>query len=229
MEARKNLNIDLRGKHSLFFHIGLVISLFLVIVAFEWKSVKESGIITLDDPIEEGIIFVDVPNTVIEPKQPPKPIVKQTLVRIEQLVETTEEIAKSEKIEVTVDPLLDDEIEKGILAYKPDDEIVEEIVSFAQEQASFPGGEKAWSKFLKKNLKYTRQAQSQGIEGRVYVQFIVEKDGSLSDIKIAKGLGAGLDEEVLRVLNLSPKWNPAKQSFRPVRFRMILPIYFKYQ
>ncbi|MDN4164698.1 TonB family protein [Cytophagales bacterium LB-30] len=229
MEARKNPNIDLRGKQSLFFHIGLVISLFLVIVAFEWKSVNEPGTIVLDDPIEEGIVFVDVPNTVIEDKQPPKPIVKQKLVRIENIIETKDEIAESEKMEITVDPLLDDEIENGILAYQPDVEKADEVVSFAQEQASFPGGEKAWNKFLKKNLKYTRQAQMQQIEGRVYVQFIVEKDGSLSDIKIAKGLGAGLDEEVLRVLKLSPKWSPAKQSFRPVRFRMMLPIYFKYQ
>ena len=94
---------------------------------------------------------------------------------------------------------------------------------------SFEGGIIEFYKFVGKHLKYPAQARRMGIEGKVYVHFVVSKDGSLSDIKVVKGIGAGCDEEVLRIINMSPKWNPGKQRGNPVRVRMMMPITFKLQ
>jgi TonB family protein len=103
----------------------------------------------------------------------------------------------------------------------------DEIFVKVDEPASFPGGIHAWGNDLNKNLKYPKQAQRMGIEGRVFVQFIVEKDGSLSNVKVVKGIGGGCDEEALRFVINQPKWIPGKQNGQPVRQKMIQNILFK--
>ena len=92
---------------------------------------------------------------------------------------------------------------------------------------AFPGGEAAWSKFLQKNLRYTQQAIDAGISGKVFISFVVEKDGHLSDITVDRGVGYGLDEESVRVLKLVPPWKPGIQNGRPVRVRYTMPISFQ--
>ena len=77
------------------------------------------------------------------------------------------------------------------------------------------------------DLKYPSQARYMGIEGKVFVEFIVETDGSISNVKSVRGIGAGCDAESMRVIQTSPKWNPGLQAGKPVRTRMILPITFK--
>ena len=94
--------------------------------------------------------------------------------------------------------------------------------------AKFPGGLQAFYNFLSKNMKYPSEAEKLGVEGRVFVQFIVEKDGSLSDIKVVKGIGAGCDEEAVRVLRIMPNWLPGTQEGEPVRQKMIQSILFKF-
>jgi protein TonB len=96
-----------------------------------------------------------------------------------------------------------------------------------EDPATFPGGIAAFYEYLKKNLNYPNQAKRMGIEGRVFVQFVVEKDGSLTDIHVVKGIGAGCDEEAVRVLKNSPKWKPGKQRGKAVRQKMIQNILFK--
>ena len=92
---------------------------------------------------------------------------------------------------------------------------------------SFVGGLEQFYKFVGKNLKYPAQARRLGIEGKVFVHFVVDRDGSLSDIKVVKGIGAGCDAEVERIIHKSPKWNPGKQRGEPVRVRMMMPITFR--
>ncbi|MBD3749873.1 MAG: TonB family protein [Sphingobacteriales bacterium] len=92
---------------------------------------------------------------------------------------------------------------------------------------TFPGGIAAFSKFLQENLKYPALAKANGIEGRVFLNFVVEKDGSLSDIKVVRGIGSGCDEEAVRVLAISPKWNPGVQNGKKVRVSYIIPIFFQ--
>ena len=123
-----------------------------------------------------------------------------------------------------------DKIEDVVLDQgEPKDEIVDVIHDIVESMPSFEGGIAEFYKFVGNNLKYPAQARRMGIEGKVFVHFIIDKDGSLSDIKVVRGIGAGCDEEVVRIVQMSPKWNPGKQRGRPVRVRMMLPITFKLQ
>jgi len=89
------------------------------------------------------------------------------------------------------------------------------------------GGATTWSKFLSKNLRYPEMAIDQHIQGKVWVSFIIEKDGTLSNFKVVKGVGYGLDEEALRVLKLAPAWKPGIQNGQPVRVQYNIPINFQ--
>lgn len=101
------------------------------------------------------------------------------------------------------------------------------VFTRVEEPAAFPGGIQEWVNYLNQNLTYPVDAHRMGIQGRVFVQFIVEKDGSLSDIKVVKGIGAGCDEETVRVLKEGPNWNPGMQRGQPVRQKMIQNVLFK--
>ncbi len=108
-----------------------------------------------------------------------------------------------------------------------EEEAVEDYIYITEEQAQPEDGMESFYSFLKKNLRYPAEALEKEVEGKVYIQFVIEKDGSLTDIKVAKGIGAGCDEEAIRVMKYSPKWNAGKQRGRPVRQRMVIPIIFK--
>ena len=109
----------------------------------------------------------------------------------------------------------------------PDEEVADEIFTVVEQQPTPDGGMAAFYKYVSKNLKYPAQARRMGIEGRVFVQFIVDKDGSITSVQSVKGIGAGCDQEAARVIRGAPKWKPGKQRGRPVKVRMILPITFK--
>ena len=109
------------------------------------------------------------------------------------------------------------------------DEPVEEppFVYTAEVVATPEGGMKTFYQYLKKNLDYPRQARRMGVQGKVFVEFIVGKDGTLEEVTVLRGIGAGCDEEASRLIEESPKWKPAKQRGRPVRMKMTIPIFFK--
>ncbi|RYG20542.1 MAG: energy transducer TonB [Chitinophagaceae bacterium] len=88
----------------------------------------------------------------------------------------------------------------------------------------FPGGMAAWSKFIQKNLRYPYIAQETGIQGKVYISFVVEKDGSITDVAVTRGIGGGCDEEAMRVIKKSPKWSAGEQNNTKVRVRYNMPI-----
>jgi len=93
----------------------------------------------------------------------------------------------------------------------------------------FPGGDKAMMDFVATNVKYPKEAMDKEISGRVLVSFIVEKDGSITDAKVVKGIGGGCDEEAVRVVNAMPKWKPGMQKGKPVRVSFMMPFTFKLQ
>ena len=102
----------------------------------------------------------------------------------------------------------------------------DEIFVFVEDNASFPGGVDARMKYLRENLKYPKMAIESGIQGTVYLKFVVEKDGSITNVKVLRGIGGGCDEEAMRVVKNMPKWNPAKQRGKPVRVQFNMPIKF---
>ena len=117
-------------------------------------------------------------------------------------------------------------IEDFVFEEAPEEE-VDEVFTIVEDQPAFPGGNAAFYKFVGSNMTYPSQARRMGIEGRVFVQFVVDKDGSVTEVKAVKGIGAGCDQEAERVLKTSPKWTPGKQRGRSVKVRMVLPIIFK--
>ncbi len=209
MELKKNPKLDYQKKYVLFFNIGLVLSLLLVISAFEWKIEEGlSGVDLDDDHFGDEIEIIQV--THINP--PPKPKIKQiTLIEIDNDKEV-------EEIEINFDAIEIDVVEIVVANMdEPPDEEVEVVKDFVETMPSFPGGLSEFYKFVRKNLKYPFQARKLQIEGKVFVHFVVDKNGGLSDIKIVRGIGAGCNNEVLRIINISPRWNPGKQRGRPVK------------
>jgi protein TonB len=101
-----------------------------------------------------------------------------------------------------------------------------QIYYSAQQPPSFPGGDGARTRFLQQNINYPPDALKKKIKGAVYVAFIVEKDGSITHVKLLKGIGYGCDEEALRVVNSMPRWTPGRQNGIPVRVQMALPLMF---
>lgn len=222
MEPKKNPNKDLSKKRGLLLNLGMVVSLLFTILAIEWKTydkVEEAQKMVMDEVFED---IVEVPITSQPPPPPPK-------VQVPEIVEVPDEEEIEEEIEVELDVEVTEEtvVEEIVFEEAPEEEVVEEVFTIVEEGATFPGGIAEFYKYLKKTLKYPKQAQRMGIEGRVFVQFIVEKDGSLTDIKVVKGIGAGCDEEAARVLKNSPKWKPGKQRGKAVRQKMIQNITFK--
>lgn len=104
-----------------------------------------------------------------------------------------------------------------------------EVFIKVEEYPSFPGGDKARLKFLQQNIHYPSEALSRHLEGKVIISFIVEKDGTISNLKVLNGIGGGCDDEALRVAGLMPKWNPGEQSGVPVRVSFNMPISFRLQ
>jgi protein TonB len=222
MELKKNPEKDLDKKSGMFMNIGLVVSLVLVITAFEWKFYDEGSLVdlgTLDDDFED---IMEIPPTEQPPPPPPK-------IQLPKIIEIPDEEEIEEEIEVDLDVEITEEtvIEDIVFDDAPEEEVADEIFDIVEDQPTPPGGMSAFYKYVGKSIKYPNQARRMGIEGRVFVQFVVDKKGNLTDVKAIKGIGAGCDLEAVRIIKGATKWKPGKQRGRPVKVRMILPITFK--
>jgi protein TonB len=113
------------------------------------------------------------------------------------------------------------------IAVAQDNSFCEEIFTVVETQPEYPGGQDSLTSFLSRNINYPAEAKAKGIEGRVYVTFVVEKDGNLSSFKILRDIGSGSGDEVVRVLKKMPKWSPGKQRGKPVRVQFTLPVLFR--
>ena len=220
MELKKNPKLDYRKKSGLFFNIGLVMSLLFVISAFEWNFAEPISEVGKDlNQSFDDLINIPITDHKVEP---PKPKVVPDIIEVDNDTEI-----EVEEIVFTFDQHEIETMEIVEYTEEPPEEIAEEILLLAEVMPSFEGGLGEFYKFVSKHLKYPAKARRMGIEGKVFVHFVVDKDGSLSDIKVVRGIGAGCDQEVMRIVNMSPKWNPGKQRGIPVKVRMLLPITFK--
>lgn len=199
-----------------------MISLLFTVVAFEWKSYDDNDLVNLgalDADFEE---LQDIPITE-QPPPPPPQVTPPEIIEVPDEQEIEQEIEVNLDVEVTEETVIED----VVFDEAPEEEAADEIFQFVEDQPSPLGGMKAFYAYVGKNMKYPAQARRMGIEGKVYVTFVVGKDGALTDVKVLKGIGAGCDMEAIRVLSGAPKWKPGKQRGRPVRVRMQLPIIFK--
>lgn len=222
MEVKKTEEANLDSKRGLFFNIGFVITMAIVLFAFEKKSYDDANLVDLGQVQDDFEDILEIPPTQQPPPPPPK-------VQLPEIVEIPDEEEIEEEIEVDLDIEITEEtvIEDIIIEEAPPEEEVEEVFQIVENPAEFPGGIGEFYKFVQKNMSYPAQARRMGIEGRVYVEFIVDKDGSITNVSSVRGIGAGCDEEAVRVVQMSPKWSPPRQRGRPVKQKMIIPITFK--
>jgi protein TonB len=213
MIPKKDPKISLENKKGMFFQIGLAVTLIAVLISFEWKSYDKSnynlGDLNLDD-MEEEII----PITRQEIKPPPPPPPPPEIIEI---VEDEVEIENEVEIEET------DTDEDEIVEIEEDDE---EFFMVVENMPEFPGGDLGLMKFIQKNVRYPAIAKEYNITGKVYVSFIVDKQGSVTNVKIVRGVDKNLDAEALRVVSLLPKYKPGKQRGKAVRVMFTIPINF---
>ena len=213
MELKKNPKVSLENKKGMFFQIGLALTLLAILIAFEWKSYDKTnynlGDLNLDD-MEEEII----PITRQEVKPPPPPPPPPEIIEI---VEDEVEIEKELEIEET------ETDEDEIIEIEEDDE---EFFMVVENMPEFPGGDLGLMKFIQKNVRYPAIAKEYNITGKVYVSFIVDKQGNVTNVKIVRGVDKNLDAEAVRVVSSLPKYKPGKQRGKAVRVMFTIPINF---
>ncbi len=222
MEVKKSEKADLTKKSSFFFSIGLTITMALVLMAFEWTDSEEGALDLVGKKTDAFEETMEVPPT--EQPPPPAPVIQQP-----QVVEVPDEEEIKDDIKVNLDVEVTDEtkVEEIVVQAEQPKEETDEIFTVVEESATPKGGMQAFYKFVGEKIKYPAQARRMGIEGRVFVEFVINKDGSLSDVRAIKGIGAGCDEEAVRIVQSSPAWNPGKQRGKAVKQRYTLPIIFK--
>ncbi|HET6558805.1 MAG TPA: energy transducer TonB [Prolixibacteraceae bacterium] len=228
MELKKSPKANLENKRKLFFEFGLVVAILICLLGFEMSSgVKETKTFgTLDGQYVEDQIIPLVPVEEKQPTPPPPPRLVDLLVIVDNNTEITEEldIVDSEADANTV-------INAAMQLYQkkePEDEDVS-IFLVPEQMPEFPGGNAALLHYLSQNVKYPAIAADNGVYGKVSVNFVVNKDGSVSDAKIIRGVDPSLDKEALRVVYSMPKWKPGLQGGKPVRVSFTVPINFVLQ
>ncbi|MDX5404705.1 MAG: TonB family protein [Bacteroidota bacterium] len=229
MKSRKTESTDLENYKGLFFWIGMVLTLGFVWIAFEWKTYESSimDLGTLNVQIEDEIIPITERQQ--QPPPPPPAAPPEVIQVVENEVEIEEMEFESTEFEETEAVEFIEEVE----------EETEEIFNFAvvENKPVFPGCENEPTEdakfmcfqqkimqFISKEFQFPEMARQMGIQGKVYVNFVVEKDGSISNVQIARGVDKLLDDEAIRVVKRLPKFTPAKQRGKPVRMSYTVPI-----
>lgn len=220
--TKKYKYANLRNYGRLFLGVGFVVTLLATLWAFEHKRFDDNSMVELKRNADDFEDLMEIPPT--EQPPPPPPPAQQP-----EIIEVPDEEEIEEDIEIDLDVEMTEEtvIEEVVFEEAPEEEKADEIFTIVEDQPTPPGGMTAFYKFVQDEMNYPNQARRMGIEGKVFVQFVVDKDGSITNVQAIRGIGAGCDEEAVRVLKNAPKWNPGKQRGRPVRVRMVLPITFK--
>lgn len=219
MEQRKNPEKDLRKSSGLFFQIGLLIAMGLAVSAFEYRTYDADDVIVVitGNNVEDP----PVPITEIPPPKPPKPVLATPVAIPDD--EVIEDI--DEEIIFDIEELPED-IPEPIVVEESEEE-VKQFYDYVEEAPTPIGGYEAFYKFINKNIKYPAQARRMGLGGKVFVRFIIDPSGNITEVETIKGVGAGLDKEAMRVLAKSPAWKPGRQGGRRVSVRMVIPITFE--
>ena len=210
----------------MFIQIGMVISLLVAWMAFEHKSYDKREI---DPSLLNREVVLDEEMVEITKQEEQKPQPVEQPQQTTQL-EIVEDDVETEDLNINAEVEQNEVIEEYVAPEVVDEEVVEqEIFKIVEEMPSFPGGEAKLMEYVSKNIKYPQIARETGIQGRVFVNFVVEPDGSVSNVTVLRGIGGGCDEEAMRVVKNMPKWKPGKQRGKAVRVQYMLPVNFRLQ
>ena len=228
MEIKKSPKADLENKKTTNLLIGAILTLSVLFIGFEWSE-RDKQVAT-DTGLTE-IVFEEeiIPITEQEqPKQAPPP---PEAPKVEEVLEIMDNDSEVEESTIQASDDTQAAVEVKYTPVEVEEEEVEEqqIFQVVEEMPEFPGGMAECMKWLGKNIKYPTISQENGVQGRVIVQFVINRDGSIVDAKVVRGVDPYLDKEALRVVNQMPKWSPGKQRGKAVRCQFTLPVQFRLQ
>ncbi len=229
MEIKKSPKANLENKKLLFTEIGLIISLLVVWLAFEW-STTDKQVSVFEETAEVVEAEEMIPITQETPPPPPTAAPKIPILS-DQIDIVDDEIQVDDNLFMN----LEDDASMGVEIMDYVETVEEETVEeeaipfqFVEEKPSFMGGDaNAFSKWVNERLVYPEIAKENGVSGRVTLQFTVNTDGSVSNIKVLRGVDPSLDKEAVRVVSMSPKWTPGKQRDRAVKVTYTFPVIFQ--
>lgn len=213
MELKKSEKADLESKKGIFIQIGLIFSIAVILVAFEWRSsdVQDLNMYSnrnMNTEVEE-LVQITQQNVPPPPPAPPPPSI------VLNVVDNTAQINDNISIDAGADErtMVNEYKAPAPVRQAEEEEVQEqEIFQVVENAPAFPGGDLARMKFLQDNIKYPPMARESGIQGTVYVTFVVERSGAVTDVKILRGIGGGCDEEAVRVVKNMPKWEPGNNA-----------------
>lgn len=229
MEIKKSSKADLEHLRPQGFLLGFVLVLACLFVAFEYS-------VSPDDPLDDPDLleqFASDPELsplmrpenelALAPKAEPEPTVKLKIVENDVQQELRQ---PEEPVETDLDSDMNEtEDDQDDLQKEDEPEKVE--IRIVEDMPQFPGGPMEFIKWLTRNLKYPPAAQQLKVQGRVVAEFIVNKDGSVTDVKVVKSLHSDCDREALRVLSMMPRWTPGIENNQPCRTKVCIPIVFR--
>ena len=228
MESKITPKADLQKKNLMFLEISLIAALALCLLAFEWSSsdkVETMDLTAQAQTIEEEEIINTQEQQEVPPEMPKIPVLSDIIDIVD------------DDIQVNDDLFIDteDNANLGVEIMDYHTEVVEEVVeeeaipfALVEEKPKFQGGDaNTFSAWVNKNLQYPEIAKENGVQGRVTLQFTVNTDGSVSDVKVLRGVDSSLDKEAVRIVKMSPKWTPGKQRERPVKVVYNFPVVFQ--
>lgn len=227
MEIKKTPKADLENRRTLYTEIGLVVALLVVWGAFSY-STKEKAVASLGEDTQVVEVEDMVPITQETPPPPPEapkiPVLSDQIDIVEDDIKVDDNFMS-----------LEDDANLGVEIMDYVEEVKEEVVEeeaipfqFVEEKPSFNGGDaNEFSKWVNSKLQYPEIAKENGVQGRVTLQFTVNPDGSVSNVKVLRGVDSSLDKEAVRVVSMSPKWKPGKQRDRAVKVTYTFPVIFQ--
>ena len=227
MEVKKSPKADLNNSRMLFAEIGFVVALLVVWGAFEFKqSEKKEATLEAEttEIIEEEIIPITQETPPPPPEAPKIPVLSDQIDIVDDEIKIDNDFLS-----------LEDNSDMGVEIMDYVENVQEEVVEeeaipfqLVEEKPSFMGGDaNQFSVWVNKRLVYPEIAKENGVQGRVTLQFTVEKDGSVTKVKVLRGVDPSLDKEAVRVVSMSPKWTPGKQRDRAVPVTYTFPVYFQ--
>lgn len=226
MEIKKNPEVDVQNKRTLLFEVGFALALLAVIGAFLYTP-GEYRIEQVEQVVE--IVEEEITEITRQDQKPPAPP-KRTEITV--ITDVLSIVTNDEKISTNVDFAEFAEDVEIIQQVAVEEEVIEEEAPFVkvEQMPSFMGGDlMTFRNWVMKNIKYPQIAQENNITGRVLLSFVIEKNGSLTNIKVLQTPDSSLSDEAIRILKTSPKWVPGKQRNQTVRVMYNLPIEFRLQ
>ena len=227
MDIKKSEKASLENKKLMFVEIGLVVSLAITLFAFEWTSTEtETALLedTTEVLIEEEIISTQMDTPPPPPAAPKIPVLSDQIDIVDDEIEIEDDMFMNLEDDASLGVEIMDYVEVE------EEEVEEEAIPFqlVEEKPSFQGGDaNQFSKWVNQRLVYPEIAKENGVQGRVTLHFTVEKDGSVTKVKVLRGVDPSLDKEAVRVVSMSPKWKPGKQRDRAVPVTYTFPVIFQ--